>query len=138
MSLDITKGLMAVSNDKIGKMIGAENNRLVLAVILAGFDILPLALVIQVEYGYSLLRFSGCRGIGYGDGNRFTESPDGLAAVIDFQADDRSSLGFIGFFDGQGNVSCSALYMLTSQTLPTQCHLTYKKSMALGYKLLAL
>ena len=28
--------------------------------------------------------------------------------------------------------------MLTSQTLPTQCHLTYKKSMALGYKLLAL
>ena len=30
------------------------------------------------------------------------------------------------------------VYMLTSQTLPTQCHLTYKKSMALGYKLLAL
>ena len=28
--------------------------------------------------------------------------------------------------------------LLTSQTLPTQCHLTYKKSMALGYKLLAL
>ena len=30
------------------------------------------------------------------------------------------------------------ILMLTSQTLPTQCHLTYKKSMALGYKLLAL
>jgi len=28
--------------------------------------------------------------------------------------------------------------LLTSQTLPTQCHLTYKKSMALGYELLAL
>ena len=37
-----------------------------------------------------------------------------------------------------GQLEESVAYVLTSQTLPTQCHLTYWKSMALGYKLLAL